>query len=118
MFFIFGITNGEKQLDFYQNDICSSCGSYTTYHVFVTYMVFTLFFIPLFKFSKKYYVKSTCCNNIYSLSPAIGKKIEHGKNVKINPEDLTVIYTSKRCKNCGYTADKDFNFCPKCGGKL
>ena len=49
MFFIGGITQGQKQLQFHQLVVCSQCGAYGRYQVFMTYMCFSFFFIPIFK---------------------------------------------------------------------
>lgn len=122
MFFIMGITEGHKEFDFNQVMTCSACGSMGSFRVFMTYTILSLFFIPCFKWNKRYYVQSTCCNAVYELDPELGKRIARGEDVKIQPENLTRVlnrgYTVKRCKNCGFTTEEDFDFCPKCGGKF
>ena len=62
MFFIMGITDGQKELNYNCGvmNICKSCGAYSNYTVFMTYMCLSLFFIPVFKWGKKYYVKASC----------------------------------------------------------
>ena len=47
MFFMMGITDGRKDLDFSQQMICNVCGRYGRYQVFMTYTVLSLFFIDL-----------------------------------------------------------------------
>ena len=47
MFFMIGITNGRKDLPFRQTMICSRCGRYGSYTVYITFMQLLLFFIPL-----------------------------------------------------------------------
>ena len=54
MFFIMGITEGRKDFDFSQTVICDSCGKYGRYQVFMIYTVLSLFFIPTFKWNKRY----------------------------------------------------------------
>ena len=54
MFFMMGITDGRKDLDFSQQMICNVCGRYGRYQVFMTYTVLSLFFIPCFKWNKHY----------------------------------------------------------------
>ena len=43
-------------------------------------------------------------------------------NKRIRQEHLTRVmdrgYSIKRCRNCGFATDEDFDFCPKCGEKL
>ena len=84
--------------------------------------VLSLFFIPLIKWGKRYFVETTCCNAVYELDPEVGRSIARGDDVQIRQEDLTRVvergYSVKRCKNCGYTTDEDFEFCPKCGNRL
>ena len=61
MIFIGGISSGTKAIEYIKTVICSHCGSYGRYQVFMTYMYFSFFFIPLFKWNKKFYVKMSCC---------------------------------------------------------
>ena len=43
MFFIFGISTKEKDLDFNQTTICPSCDAYGRLEAFMTYSYFSLF---------------------------------------------------------------------------
>ncbi len=47
MIFIGGISQGQKILDYVKTVICDRCGGYGRYQVFMTYMYFSFFFIPL-----------------------------------------------------------------------
>ena len=67
MIFIGGISQGEKILNYTQTVICDICGRYGRYQVIMTYMYFSFFFIPLFKWNKRFYVKMTCCGSVYEL---------------------------------------------------
>ncbi len=123
MFFIMGISQGNKELNFELGgmNICKKCGSYTTYKVFMTYMYLSIFFIPIFKWNTKYYVESSCCKSIFVLVKEKGKAIKNGEDVIINDEDLTPFkeYNNlKSCNNCGYQTEQDFEYCPRCGNKL
>lgn len=122
MFFIGGISNGEKKLDYVQSIICSRCGTFGRMEVYMTYMCFSLFFIPIFKWNKKYFVKNTCCNSVYILDNEIGVKINRGDNILISENDLQLANynqpTVNKCSNCGYLGDENFQYCPKCGQKL
>lgn len=123
MFFIIGITEGRKNLKYSQMVICGHCGSYGRYQVFMDYMCLSLFFIPCFKWNKKYYVHSTCCNTISALDPEVGKRIARGEEVEILPQNLTQVQAGyktigKRCENCGFETREDFEFCPKCGRRF
>lgn len=121
MFFVMGITDGRKDYNFNQVITCDICGSFGRYQVFMTYMVLTLFFIPCFKWNKRYYVQSSCCNIVYELDPEIGKRIAWGENVVILSQHLSRVQNQgygdsyKRCRQCGFMTSEDFGYCPKCG---
>lgn len=121
MFLIFGIEENEKKLDFDQLIICDGCGRYGRISVFMRYTYFMLFFIPLFKWNKRYYVRMECCGSVCEISPELGRSIEKGEVSSIDPSILHFYseQTSWRtCSHCGYTTDEDFAFCPKCGKPL
>lgn len=131
MFFVFGINSGSKPIEYVKSILCNRCGKYGRYEVTMTYMCFSLFFIPIFKWNKQYYVKTTCCGTLYTLDPAIGKRIQKGENIEFSEEDLTLIRAgfhngwsysnaekSLHCSNCGFETTEDFIYCPKCGGRL
>ena len=122
MFFVFGISTKEKKFDFYQTTICKSCGSYGRLEAFMTYSYFSLFFIPIIKWNKKYYVRSTCCGSLYSIDEELGKRISRGENIKIEDSDLNPANINnsrtRYCPNCNYRLEDEFEYCPKCGVKL
>lgn len=122
MFFVFGISTKEKEIDFTQTIICPGCGSYGRLEVFMTYTYFSLFFIPIFKWNKKYYVRSTCCGSLFTINEDLGKSIENGQRNRIEESDLHPIninYNKERvCPTCNYSINNDFEYCPKCGRKL
>lgn len=119
MFFMMGINPGRKELNHDQMIICSQCGAYGRYRVYMTYMCLTLFFIPCFRWNRQYYVETTCCGTVYELDPAVGKRIARGENVEIEPQNLRQVRSGRgayrRCPNCGYETQEDFEFCPRCG---
>ena len=99
-----GISNGQKELNYSPDglNICKSCGAYCRYRVYCTYMSFTLFFIPLFKWSKRYIVECLNCGTIFNLDKEIGKKIEYGENVIISQEHLeaSTSYSGTKKESC------------------
>lgn len=119
MFFVMGINDGRKELDFSQMIICDLCGAYGRFQVFMTYTVLSLFFIPFFKWNRRYYVKTSCCAAVYELDAQIGTQIARGEQVEIRPEHLHLVHSgaksSRRCSGCGYSTNEDFAYCPKCG---
>ena len=124
MFFIMGIDPREKQIPYNELIICGHCGKYGKYQVVMRYMCFSLFFIPLIKWNKQFYVKTSCCGTVYALDPAIGRALMKGAELEIKPEHLQKVadgcYSEGhepfvRCANCGYQTNEDFQYCPKCG---
>ena len=132
MIFIGGISQGQKLLDFVQDCSCSQCKRMGRYQVFMTYMYFSFFFIPLFKWNKRYFVKTSCCGTLYQLDPQVGKAIARGENPEIRKEDLQLIQEGagavtwqegsgnphKKCMRCGFETDEEYNYCPVCGGRI
>lgn len=122
MFFIMGITEGQKQLDHVQTIICKNCGRYGRYEVIMTYTVLTLFFIPIFRWNRQYFVRSTCCNSLYRLDREVGKRIAGGEKVEICDRDLQPVSRGndcwKRCSYCGFATTEDYEYCPKCGRRF
>lgn len=123
MFFIISLNNGEKNLDYMGPLFIHSCSKYGRYRVFVSFRELSFFFIPIFKWAKKYFVKTSCCDKIYILDPYIGKKIERGEDVLIKDENLEEINTCEEnrlmiCKNCNYRTYENFTYCPRCGNKF
>ena len=120
MFFMMGITRREEEVDFDQTIICDVCGAYGHLMMFMTYSVLTLFLIPVFKWNRHYYVKTSCCNTIYEVNEDIAKAAIKGDISSFREEDLHPVQSGyrhqyKKCINCGYETDEDFDFCPKCG---
>lgn len=142
MFFMIGISDGIKEFEFGKMLVCPGCGRYGHLMVYMTYTVLSLFFIPCFKWNKQYFVRMSCCGKTYRLDPEIGKRIAKGENPDLNIEDLEEVPAGwnqnadggwnngtttswaqwknevRTCENCGYIAEVDFEYCPKCGHKL
>ena len=90
----------------------------------MTYNTLSLFFIPIKKWGKRYYIKTKCCNSIYEVNADIGKLVESGVDVTISSADIilrqinTAVTGKKYCPNCGAKLQDGFTFCPNCGVKL
>ncbi len=123
MFFVFGLANGEKKINFVQTVICSRCGQFGRWEAYVTYMYFSLFFIPMVKWGKKYYIKSSCCNSVYEIDKELGKRIQRGEDIILTEDELHLVNQSvnhfhKSCPSCGCPLSSDFSYCPRCGFKI
>lgn len=108
MFFICGINSGQKELKFNQLVICGQCGSYGRYQVFMTYMCLSLFFIPVLKWGKRYYVKMSCCGSVYELDSDTGKRIARGETLEIMASDLTLVQGGKRQNDWQYGQERSY----------
>ena len=71
-----GVSQNQKKLDFKQLNVCKLCGKYSNVEVYMTYWYFMFFFIPIIKWNKEYYIKTSCCNKIAKIDSEIGRKIE------------------------------------------
>lgn len=132
MFFIGGISSGVKPLEYLKTVICGRCGAYGRYQVYMTYMYFSFFFIPIFKWNRRFFVEMSCCGAVYELDPEVGKRLLWGEEVEITERDLTLrqdgnenpwtgsdaSHRHKVCPSCGFETDEDFSYCPKCGKPL
>lgn len=121
MFFVMGISQGQKRLDFDQLIVCGHCGKYGHLEVYLVYSYLSLFFIPVFKWGRRYFVKTTCCGASAELDADLGRRIERGEVTSL-PESIipdTYRYQGrKHCSACGYETEEDFQFCPKCGARF
>ena len=90
MFFIGGISSGVKPLEYLKTVICGRCGAYGRYQVYMTYMYFSFFFIPIFKWNRRFFVEMSCCGAVYELDPEVGKRLLRGEEVEITESDLTL----------------------------
>ena len=124
MFFIAGIYPKREELDYYEPIMCSCCTKYGRFEAYVEYSVLSLFFIPLFKFNKKYYARTTCCNSLYLITnKEKGLMMERGQghNVFLKDTDITLInkgICENTCSNCGFNVSEEHKYCPNCGNKL
>lgn len=118
MFFIMGMNTRQVKLNFSQLEVCRCCGKYGRIEVFMTYMCLSIFFLPILKWGKRYYVRMDCCDSVTEISKEVGRGIEKGTITEIPYGELsfgTREDSMKHCSYCGYTTEEDFDFCPKCG---
>ncbi len=121
MFFIISVMPEEKRLDFEEAIICDHCGKYGRYHVDVTSNCLRLFFLPVFRWNKRYIVKTTCCDAVYALEPEDGKRLERGEISTLKDIPMEPLFShgyERRCNRCGHIVDDEYSFCPYCGEHL
>ena len=123
MFFIMGISTGQRKLDFDQVVICPYCGQYGHVQVIEIYTCLSLFFIPVLKWNRHYVIQMSCCGATRDLAEDTGREIAKGRCTQISMDRLPfreepLLAGKKCCRKCGYETDEDFAFCPQCGEKL
>ncbi|WP_270474220.1 zinc ribbon domain-containing protein [Clostridium cochlearium] len=125
MFFIgiFGIDERKKDIKLVQNLVCKACGNMTTYKLVKVNKVFHIFFIPIFKWDKRYFLISRCCNSIFGIPNNLGENLENNEDIDIKDEDLQQINSygnanEKICGNCNNVVQSNFRYCPHCGNKM
>lgn len=81
------------------------------------YMKFEFFFIPIFRFNKKYVIECTNCHSFYLVKKESIEKILKTKEVTY--DDISdVIHKSKVCPKCKTVLNASFSYCPNCGEVL
>ncbi|MBQ2309360.1 MAG: zinc ribbon domain-containing protein [Erysipelotrichales bacterium] len=120
MFLIMTVTEKSEQLDFHQVTECENCGRVGAVEVFMIYRCFCLFFLPVWKFDRRYYAKMNCCGAAREIPRETGEAIRRGEEVFLDPAMFRSLPVShyKECPVCGYRTEEDFDYCPKCGNPL
>lgn len=121
MFFIIGVDNGTNEIGTRRCGIFSCCGTYGAIAmVTCTFQRFTLFFIPLFRFGKRYFVTCPNCGTVYELSKEEGRRLERDASAEIDPNQMYALHRSsgRICPDCHAAVDPNAHFCPNCGTKL
>jgi len=124
MFFIAGVNNKREQLDYYEPILCDSCLKYGRFEAYIEFNEFSLFFVPLFKFGKKFYARTTCCNSLYLITnKEKGLMMERGQghNVFLEDKDVKLLQEGicgNTCPKCCCQVSEEHNFCPNCGYEL
>ncbi len=117
MFFLVAITQRTKELARF-TQICFECGQYGQYQVVMTYSVLLLFFIPVFRWNKQYYVQSKCCDALFMLNKEKGKEFEKGQAISLEPKDVVLVSKKFVCPSCGRKLQSKTTYCPHCGHAL
>lgn len=91
MFLIMGINEGQKKLNYSQYMTCPCCGRSANIEIFMTYTYFMFFFIPLFKWNRRYFAVARCCGASAELDPEAGRAIERGEKDRLDPSEVNFI---------------------------
>ena len=125
MFFIgvFGIEQKEETKKEYTNIVCSVCGRWTHAKLVYAYSYFHFFFLPLFRYHKRYLVELGCCGALYEANVEYYQELLAGAALDFSRlirsgQSGTAGGEAKFCPRCGAKSDPSFEYCPFCGTKL
>ncbi|HHX01360.1 MAG TPA: zinc ribbon domain-containing protein [Firmicutes bacterium] len=122
MFFIgiFGIQNKNEQIGTESAVICPVCERYGRFEIVKSYYYFHIFFIPVWRWNKRYYIQTHCCKRICELDQETGSKIEAGHSIVIEKEHIhrSEQPTISVCPSCSTQVDPSFHYCPYCGSQI
>lgn len=116
MFFIgvFGIGDEEEIAAQYANQVCPACGRWSRAELTLAYRYFHIFFLPVWKYSRKYALRMDCCGAIYDMDETYGRELSAG-----GPLDFSRMKRREKaqniCRCCGSRLEEEFTYCPRCG---
>ena len=90
----------------------------------MVYSYLSLFFIPVLKWGRRYYVRTTCCNASVELDAELERKIQRGEITSlpenIIPDSPAMLQSGrKRCASCGFETEEDFtSYLPNAAGSF
>ena len=120
MFFFFSILPAEKRFNFNFRGLCPICKTYDDFYIVMTYTSFSVFFIPIIKADKRYFLKSSNCGSVCEISEAYAKRLLSGED-KLDLDKIPFVSNyrkEKRCSRCGFVTTEDYIYCPRCSEKL
>lgn len=118
MFFfgIFGIQEKERTVKEFDNIICPDCRRLTRAELGETYTYFHFFFIPLFKWNRRYYLRLRCCSGLYTVEPDYARVLRHSESIDFDRLHKMQM-PGNICPSCGSFINPNFAYCPFCGQK-
>lgn len=117
MFFfigIFGIQDRERTIREFENVICP-CGSLSRAELIEQYTYFHFFFLPLFKWNRRYYIQFRCCNRLFKVPKDYVSELKDSSDIDIGRLEEIDLYSRHTCPSCGAYVDPSFSYCPYCG---
>lgn len=93
---------------------CDTCECEGNIELIKSYQCLRLFFMPIFKWQVKYFLKHSCGGQI-EISEEIAVGILHG-TIQTEKFHMThEAFNNLQCKYCGHVLERDFEYCPYCG---
>ncbi len=117
MLLLFG--TGEDTDDLYldQKITCPVCGKKAELRAYCTYKAFRLFFLPVWRWDKRYFVQTSCCGAACPIPEKLGEAVDGGAQLdwKKLPLRGQRAVRLRVCGRCGFETSQPFAFCPMCG---
>jgi hypothetical protein len=119
MFFIgiFGVQDKDRLIREYDSIICPGCGRLSRAELVELYTYFHFFFIPLFKWNRRYFIRFRCCGSIYAVEGNYVQELKKGATLDTGRLEK-IGASGNTCPGCGNYVNPGFNYCPYCGAKL
>ncbi len=117
-FFISGIQDKSKELGVTASLICPACSTYTSMAVSVLYRVLHIFFIPVFRWDRRYFASAPCCGAVFEVDPEDGRAFETGERRSVDPQHMRRTGNFGRpgvCAFCEEPLVPGALFCHRCG---
>ena len=122
MFFFFAVVSGTEELGMRRCGHFPCCGTdEAPAPVTCVFQRFILFFIPLFRFGKRYFVSCPGCGAVYEIDPEEGRRVARDPAARIDPARMRRVAQgpgTRFCTNCGAPVAAGDRYCPNCGAKL
>ena len=119
MFLLIGAGPRVKEIGESQTMICPACGRFSRMTPYVERSDLRLFFIPVFKWKKRYLAVAGCCGETFLLDPEVGRAIENGEPATINETNLEFLSEPPvLCEHCKKPVDTTHKYCPHCGKEI
>ncbi|MCX7615409.1 MAG: zinc ribbon domain-containing protein, partial [Clostridiales bacterium] len=112
-FFVSGVRTKSKDIGNIPNVICPGCGAYSNLYIAMIYETLHLFFIPTFKWNKRYLVTDPACGAVFELDRELGIAFERGEINTIDPSGLHKVsgFYQNKCHTCGAELMPGARFC-------
>ena len=117
-FLITGVNTKAEHLGDAPNVVCPSCGALCCMHITILYELLHLFFIPVFKWNRRYLVTSPCCGAVFELEREEGEAFKKGEKGTVEPARMhrtRDFHAGAACPDCGASLPPGAKYCPNCG---
>lgn len=122
MFFIgiMGIDSTVKPLGEAPAECCPACGRGGRMSLAKGYSYFHFFFIPLFRWNKRYIATCPSCASVLEVNPETGGRLERHEASALYPADLALMRDNSvgLCPGCGCHNPAGSRYCNRCGKPL